>query len=114
MKVVAAGVNPVVLRQGMQKSVKYLVGKIKELAKEITSPEEILQIATVATSGNAQMGTIIAKAFEKVGETGSTTVEESQTLVDDVEFTEGLTIDRGTLSPYFINAQHSAATSFFF
>ena len=51
------------------------------------------------------MGAIIAKAFEKVGDTGSTTMEESQTLTDEVEFTEGLTVDRGYVSPYFVNDQ---------
>merc|ERR1712157_233583 len=59
----------------------------------------------MGTSGNAFMGCVIAKAYEKVGTTGSTTLEESQTLNDEVEFTEGLTIDRGYVSPYFVNDQ---------
>jgi len=105
MKAVTSGVNPVALRRGITKASNALIEEIKLVAKPVQGNEEILNIATVATSGNAVMGNIIAKAFERVGETGSTTVEESQTLLDDVEFTEGLTIDRGYLSPYFVNDQ---------
>ena len=67
--------------------------------------QDLRNIATVSTSGNVAMGNMIAKAFEKVGETGSTVVEESQTLLDEIEFTEGYTIDRGFVSPYFVKDQ---------
>lgn len=105
MKAVTSGVNPVALRRGISKATSALIKEVESVAKPIDSNEELMNIATVATSGNAQMGSIIARAFEKVGETGSTTVEESQTLTDDVEFTEGLTVDRGYISPYFVNDQ---------
>ncbi|KAK7241519.1 voltage-gated potassium channel [Aureococcus anophagefferens] len=105
MKAVSSGVNPVALRRGMSKATDALIVEVTALAKPVDSNDELLNIATVATSGNAVMGAIIAKAFEKVGDTGSTTMEESQTLSDEVEFTEGLTIDRGYVSPYFVNDQ---------
>jgi chaperonin GroEL len=66
--------------------------------------EDLKNVATIA-SGSAEMGRIIATAFDKIGDTGSTVVEESQTLFDEIEFTEGLTIDRGYLSPYFVKDQ---------
>lgn len=101
IRVVAAGANPVSLRNGVQLASKMLAQKVRELAKPVSSNEDLLNIATIA-SNSPTMGAIIAKAYEKVGETGSTVVEESQTLQDEVEFTEGLSIDRGYLSPYFV------------
>lgn len=101
IRVVAAGANPVSLRNGVTLAASMLAARVKELAKPVTSNADLLSIATIA-SNSASMGAIIAKAYEKVGETGSTVVEESQTLLDEVEFTEGLSIDRGFLSPYFV------------
>jgi len=101
IRVVAAGANPVSLRNGVQFAANRLANKILELAKPVASNDDLLSIATI--SANSQtMGAIIAKAYEKVGDTGSTVVEESQTLLDEIEFTEGLSIDRGFLSPYFV------------
>ena len=101
IRVVAAGANPVSLRNGIELAARMLSAKVKNLAKPVTSNADLLSIATIA-SNSPSMGSIIAKAYEKVGETGSTVVEESQTLLDEVEFTEGLSIDRGFLSPYFV------------
>jgi chaperonin GroEL len=72
--------------------------------KPITGIDDLKSVATIA-SGSIEMGRIIAQAYDKVGDTGSTVVEESQTLVDEIEFTEGLTIDRGYISPYFVKDQ---------
>jgi chaperonin GroEL len=105
MRQVTAGANPVALRRGIQKTANFLTDKIKELSKPVENNNDIFNIATVATSGNTEMGNIIAKAFELVGETGSTVVEESQTVNDEVDFTEGLSIDRGFVSPYFVKDQ---------
>ena len=101
IRVVAAGANPISLRKGIMTAAAALSARVKKLAKPVSGNADLLSIATIA-SNSASMGSIIAKAYEKVGETGSTVVEESQTLVDEVEFTEGLTIDRGFLSPYFV------------
>lgn len=95
MRTVSAGANPVALRRGMLDTCNELVVKIKSVAKKVDGIQDLRNIATVSTSGNVAMGNMIAKAFEKVGETGSTVVEESQTLLDEIEFTEGYTIDRG-------------------
>lgn len=101
IRVVAAGANPVALRNGVTMAASMLAQRVRELAKPVTSNQDLLSIATIAAN-NAGMGAIIAKAYEKIGDTGSTVVEESQTLVDEIEFTEGLSIDRGFLSPYFV------------
>jgi len=101
IRVVAAGANPVALRNGIITASSMLSAKVRSMAKPVTSNQDLLSIATIAAN-NAGMGGIIAKAYEKIGDTGSTVVEESQTLVDEIEFTEGLSIDRGFLSPYFV------------
>jgi len=101
IRVVATGANPVSLRSGITLAASMLAAHVKAVAKPVEGNSEVLNIATIA-SNSPSMGAIIARAHAKVGETGSTVVEESQTLQDDVEFTEGLTVDRGFLSPYFV------------
>ncbi len=105
MRQVTAGANPVALRRGIQICAKILCDTIKTMAKPVESNKDLFDIATVATGGNQEMGKVIAKAFELVGDSGSTVVEESQTVQDEVEFTEGLSIDRGYISPYFVKDQ---------
>ncbi|KAG7361101.1 chaperonin GroL [Nitzschia inconspicua] len=104
MRAVTAGINPVALNRGIRKAANMVSNKIKELAKPVTGIDDLKNVATIA-SGSIEMGRIIAQAADKVGETGSTVVEESQTLFDEIEFTEGLTIDRGYISPYFVKDQ---------
>lgn len=104
MRAVTAGVNPVALNLGIRKAARMLADEVKSLAKPVTNIDDLRNVATIA-SGSVEMGRIIATAQEKVGDTGSTVVEESQTLVDEVEFTEGLTIDRGFVSPYLVKDQ---------
>lgn len=104
MRAVTSGVNPVALNLGINKAAKMLADEVKALAIPVETIDDLKNIATIA-SGSFEMGRIIASAFDKVGETGSTVVEESQTLVDEVEFTEGLTLDRGYLSPYMVKDQ---------
>lgn len=104
IRVVSTGANPVSLRNGINLAVKRLCERVQELSKPVTGNEDLLNIATIS-SNSPSMGAIIAKAYSHIGDVGSTIVEESQTLVDEVEFTEGLTIDRGFLSPYFVKDQ---------
>lgn len=101
IRVVAAGANPVSLRKGVIHAASKLAAHVKAIAKPVQSNADLLNIATIS-SNSPSMGAIIAKAYEKVGDTGSTVVEESQTLTDEIEFTEGLSVDRGYLSPYFV------------
>jgi len=104
MRAVTAGISPVALNRGIRKAANMVSAKIKELAKPVDGIDDLRNVATIA-SGSIEMGRIIAQAADKVGETGSTVVEESQTLFDEIEFTEGLTIDRGYISPYFVKDQ---------
>ncbi len=101
VRMVASGCNPVAVNEGINKAARVLGCEIQSLARPVASHADILNIATIA-SGSKAMGAIIADAVDKVGETGSTVLEESQTLADEVVFTQGLTIDRGYLSPYMI------------
>uniref|UniRef100_A0A7S2EK38 Uncharacterized protein n=1 Tax=Trieres chinensis TaxID=1514140 RepID=A0A7S2EK38_TRICV len=104
IRAVTSGVNPVALNLGIKKAARIVADKVKEVAVDIKGTEDLRNVATIA-SGSVDMGRIIAQAADKVGETGSTVIEESQTLVDEVEFTEGLTIDRGYISPYLVKDQ---------
>mmetsp|Transcript_20779 Transcript_20779/g.48762 ORF Transcript_20779/g.48762 Transcript_20779/m.48762 type:complete len:593 (-) Transcript_20779:79-1857(-) len=104
MKAVTSGVNPIALNAGIKKSAGLVANKIREASQKINGVEDLQSVATIA-SGSVDMGRIIAQAFDKVGENGSTVIEESQTLFDEIEFTEGLTIDRGFISPYFVKDQ---------
>eukprot|EP00980_Cylindrotheca_fusiformis_P007098 scaffold1489_cov194-Cylindrotheca_fusiformis.AAC.8 len=104
MRAVTSGINPVALNRGIRKAANLISDKIKELATPVTGIDDLRNVARIA-SGSVEMGRIIAQAADKVGDTGSTVVEESQTLFDEVEFTEGLTIDRGYISPYMVKDQ---------
>lgn len=101
LRVVAAGANPITLRNGIRLAASKFAEKIKAISKPVSGNADLLSIATIAAN-SPSMGSIIAQAYEKIGESGSTVVEESQTLTDEIEFSEGLTIDRGFLSPYFV------------
>jgi len=101
MKAVTAGINPVALNVGIRKAARIVADEVKAIAKPVSGIDDLKAVATIA-SGSVEMGRIIAQAFDKVGENGSTVVEESQTLFDEIEFTEGLTIDRGFVSPYLV------------
>jgi len=104
MRAVTSGINPVALNRGIRKAAVLVSEKIKDLAKQVDGVDDLKNVATIA-SGSVEMGRIIAQASDKVGETGSTVIEESQTLFDEIEFTEGLTIDRGYISPYMVKDQ---------
>merc|ERR1712127_243647 len=102
IKAVASGVNPLALKRGIEKTARLLIQEVKKNARPCNGIEDIRNIATIAAGGNEEIGRIISTAFEKVGKNGSTTVEESQSLQDEVDFTEGMELDRGYISPYFV------------
>merc|ERR1719352_1732689 len=102
IKAVASGVNPLALKRGIEKTSRILIEEVKKNARPCNGIEDIRNIATIAAGGNEEIGRIISTAFEKVGKNGSTTVEESQSLQDEVDFTEGMELDRGYISPYFV------------
>jgi len=104
MRAVTSGLNPVALNIGIKKAARILSDEITAIARPVEGIEDLKNVATIA-SGSPEMGKIIAQAYDRIGETGSTVIEESQTLVDEVEFTEGLTIDRGFVSPYLVKDQ---------
>merc|ERR550532_799314 len=101
MQLVVSGYNPVLMQKGMKAAASRISEEIEKLAKPVESGD-LLDIATVSVGGDAAMGKNIADAFEKVGETGNVVIEESQILSDEVEISEGLTLDRGYFSPYFV------------
>uniref|UniRef100_A0A7S3X021 Uncharacterized protein n=1 Tax=Emiliania huxleyi TaxID=2903 RepID=A0A7S3X021_EMIHU len=106
LKLVASGANPIALQRGLQKASKLLAAEVKKLAKPVDSDDEIKNIAVIATNSEA-MGRTIATCFQRVGANGATMVEDGQTLTDEIDFTEGMEIDRGFVSPYFVKNQET-------
>lgn len=105
IKVVESGANPVAIRRGLERAVRLVVDEIRKLARPLKGNEDIEAIATIAAGNNPNTGRIIASAFDRVGANGSTTVEESQSLFDEVEFSDGMELDRGYISPYMVKEQ---------
>ncbi|KAL4527289.1 hypothetical protein Ndes2526B_g09008 [Nannochloris sp. 'desiccata'] len=101
MKIVMSGVNPVQVIRGMEKTVDYLVGELKSIAKDVTD-EELRDVATVSAGGNERIGQLIHDAMARVGRQGVVTMEESKTAEDSLHVVEGMQFDRGYISPYFV------------
>jgi chaperonin GroEL len=106
LKLVASGANAIALQRGLQKASKFLADEIAAVAKPVTDDDEIRNVAIIAT-GSEQMGRTIANCFKRTGANGATMVEDGQTLTDEIEFTEGMEIERGYISPYFVKNQET-------
>ena len=109
-KAVAAGMNPMDLKRGIDKAVTAVVEELKKRSKKITTPAETAQVGAIAANGEVEIGKMISEAMQKVGNEGVITVEEAKGIQTELEVVEGMQFDRGYVSPYFItNAEKMVA-----
>jgi chaperonin GroEL len=109
-KSVAAGMNPMDLKRGIEKAVDAIVGELKKRSKKVKDNEEIAQVGTISANGDHEVGKMIAEAMAKVGNEGVITVEEAKGLETELDVVEGMQFDRGYISPYFVtNAEKMVA-----
>ncbi len=102
VKAVAAGMNPMDLKRGVDLAVEAVIADIKKRTKKIKTNEEIAQVGTISANGEREIGNMIAEAMQKVGNEGVITVEEAKSLATELEVVEGMQFDRGYISPYFV------------
>ena len=101
-KAVAAGMNPMDLKRGIDMAVEAVVGSLESQSKKITTSDEVAQVGTISANGEGEIGKMIAEAMERVGNEGVITVEEAKSLETELDVVEGMQFDRGYLSPYFV------------
>src|SRR5437773_8290971 len=101
-KAVAAGMNPMDLKRGVDLAVEAIVEDLKKNSKKVTSNDEIAQVGTISANGDREIGDFLAKAMQKVGNEGVITVEEAKSLEPQLDLVEGLQFNRGYISPYFV------------
>src|SRR5204863_8820179 len=102
-KAVAAGLNPMDLKRGIDLAVESVVGDLKSRSKKISTNEEITQVGTISANGEGDIGEMIAQAMQNVGNEGVITVEEAKRLESELDVVEGMQFDRGYISPYFVS-----------
>src|SRR3974390_872166 len=102
VKAVAAGANPMALKRGVERAVDVVVEEVRKMSAKVENNEKIAQVGTISANGDATIGNTIAEAMQKVGKDGVITVEESKTMVTELQTVDGMQFDRGYLSPYFI------------
>ena len=107
LKSVAAGMNPMDIKRGMDQAVEAAIKELQALSRPCSTNKEIAQVGTISANSDDSIGQIIAEAMEKVGKEGVITVEEGKSLANELDLVEGMQFDRGYLSPYFINNQQS-------
>ena len=112
MKLIDEGCNVTLLKRGIDTAVKDVVSYLKDRSKEITTKDQIEQVARISANNDSEIGELIANAIEKVGKTGVVTVEKANSLATSVEMSEGMEIDQGLLSPYFITNLDKSITEF--
>ena len=112
MKFVAAGMNPMDLKRGIDKAVAAAIEQLKVLSKPTTTNKEIAQVGSISANSDSEIGEIISEAMDKVGKEGVITVEDGKSLKNELEVVEGMQFDRGYLSPYFINVPEKQAAVF--
>ena len=102
VKAVAAGLNPMDLRRGIESAVEAVVEDLKKRSKKVSTNEEIAQVGTISANGDREIGEMLSKAMQKVGNEGVITVEEAKSMETELEVVEGMQFDRGYISPYFV------------